>query len=137
MTCPWLVAVPPHPPLSPQERWDQEQRSGGKELLRRIRIRNLSNILREEDIFDPPELGVCRNSRSVHCYYPGLGEVVPANHSHLLGQPGLSVLHPMLVKGCHRNLSHLPGHLSCLFHLLQLRIEVQDRLLLDGQVYFY
>ena len=58
---------------------------GGREFLRRIRTKNLTNILREEDMLDPPKFGVRSNCYPVYGYFLGLGDVVPANHSHLLG----------------------------------------------------
>ena len=44
---------------------------GGKEFFgRRDCIQNFTNILREEDVFRPPQFRVCRDSRPVKCYCP-------------------------------------------------------------------
>ena len=58
---------------------------GRKELLKmRVRLRDFLNIHWKEDTLGPPQLGVCKDSHSVHHHSLGLGVVVLAYYSHLL-----------------------------------------------------
>ena len=67
MAYPLLVAKPPCPLLPPPPPKNVGVRKGGlggKKLLgKRVRIKNLLNILWEEDILGPPKLRVYRDSR--------------------------------------------------------------------------
>ena len=93
---------------------------------------NLSDILQEENVLGPPQLGVSKDSRSVERFYPSLGTIVPAHSCHFLCQPSLCFLHPTFI-GCHlRDLKSFRGHPSCIFSFLQLNLEIQNRLSLGG-----
>jgi len=101
MVCPSLIAKlarPFLPPLPPKSVSVRENNLGGKGLLgSSVQVKNLSNVLWEKDILDPPELEIYRDSNPIHCYSLRLDAVVPADHSHLFSKPGFGIKHPMLL----------------------------------------
>ena len=82
-------------------------------------------------------LRVCRNSYNVKGFNPCGIAIVPACLSQLLSQPGLCFLYAKSIGYLLLGLQCLLGQLSCLSDFLQLRPQIQRKLLRSGQLYLY
>ena len=106
---------------------------GGEELLRRKECSwNFSDGLWENDILNAPQFRTGKNPSPIKRFCLRLSVVVPAYPNYLFGQPRLRVQHPMFIGCCLLGLSSFTSHLSCLLNFLQLSLEIQNQLSLNG-----